>query len=421
VRASKCRIGFLSTRLAGTDGVSLEAGKWRHVLRGLGHECVCLCGETDWPADKAWIVPEAHFEHPDVAAINGALFDEKNRTPELARRVFHLKEHLKDRLRAFVSETGVQLLVAENALSLPMNLPLGLAVAEYIAETSLPTVGHHHDFWWERTRYAGAPARDYLCAAFPPTLGAIQHVVINSVSARELSFRAGVGGIQIPNVMDFDSPPGPPDGYAADMREQLGIAQDDCLLLQPTRIVPRKRIERAIELAKRLQDRCVIVVSHEAGDEGREYHRYLHDLADLLGVRLLTCSERFDHRRGKAADGGKVYSIADAYQQADLVTYTSIVEGFGNAFLETVYYKRPVVMGAYEIFQLDIRPKGFQLIVFEEFIEERIVEEARRLLHEPATASAWVERNYELGRRFYSYRVLEKRLESLIGQCLGTD
>jgi glycosyltransferase involved in cell wall biosynthesis len=421
MRASQCRIGFLSPRLAGTDGVSLEADKWRQVLTALGHECVCLCGESDWPADKVCLVPEAHFEYPEAAGINRALFDEKNRTPELARRIFKLKEHLKDKIRAFVSETSVELLVVENALSLPMNLPLGLAISEYIGETSLPTIGHHHDFWWERTRYAGAPVQDYLRAAFPPTLGAVEHVVINSVAARELSFRAGVGAHLIPNVMDFDSPPDARDDYAADMREQLGIARDEYLLLQPTRIVPRKRIERAIELARRLEEKCVLVVSHEAGDEGQEYQRYLCAFADLLGVRLLTCAERFDHRRRRTSDGGKVYSIADAYQEADLVTYTSIVEGFGNAFLETVYYKRPVVMGAYEIFQLDIQPKGFQLVVFQEFIEERVVREACRLLHEPGTTSEWTRKNFELGRRFYSYRVLEKRLDALIGHCLGTD
>jgi hypothetical protein len=32
------RIGFVSTRLAGTDGVSLETDKWERVLAELGYE-----------------------------------------------------------------------------------------------------------------------------------------------------------------------------------------------------------------------------------------------------------------------------------------------------------------------------------------------------------------------------------------------
>ena len=36
---SKVRIGFVSTRFAGKDGVSLEVEKWVSVLEGMGHEC----------------------------------------------------------------------------------------------------------------------------------------------------------------------------------------------------------------------------------------------------------------------------------------------------------------------------------------------------------------------------------------------
>ncbi len=33
------RIGFISTRFQGTDGVTLEARKWAHILSGMGHTC----------------------------------------------------------------------------------------------------------------------------------------------------------------------------------------------------------------------------------------------------------------------------------------------------------------------------------------------------------------------------------------------
>jgi len=32
-------IGFISTRIAGTDGVSLEIAKLATILRRLGHDC----------------------------------------------------------------------------------------------------------------------------------------------------------------------------------------------------------------------------------------------------------------------------------------------------------------------------------------------------------------------------------------------
>ena len=42
------RIGFISTRFHGTDGVSLEASKWGKVLeKDLGHECFWFGGKLD--------------------------------------------------------------------------------------------------------------------------------------------------------------------------------------------------------------------------------------------------------------------------------------------------------------------------------------------------------------------------------------
>ena len=414
----KEHIGFVSTRLAGTDGVSLETVKWSNALCALGHECFYFAGESDWPADRTYLVPEAHFKHPEIENLNADLFDNYTRSPQTSQRVQELKEHLKGHISEFVRRFDLHLLIVENALSLPMNVPLGLAIAEFIAENYFPTVAHHHDFAWERERYAVTAADDYLRAAFPPTLRSIHHVVINSFAGRQLALRTGAASTLIPNVMDFDSPPAEPDGYESDLRSALGIDPGEYLLLQPTRIVPRKRIERALELARRLGRKCVVVVSHASGDEGGAYEAYLREYARLLHVRLLLASDRINHSRGQTADGHKIYSMADAYYQADLVTYPSTVEGFGNAFLEAIYYRRPIVMSTYDIFKADIRPKGFQVIGFTDFIGEDTVRQAKAALRDPDLVADMTERNYELGRVYYSYRTLEARLNSLVSQRL---
>ena len=182
--------------------------------------------------------------------------------------------------------------------------------------------------------------------------------------------------------------------------------------------MPRKRIERAIELARRLETPCSLVITHGSGDEGDDYRVYLEDYARLLGVRVLFAQEHFAPDRRTTADGCKCYSLADAYQHADLVTYPSRVEGFGNAFLEAIYYRRPLVMCRYEIFKTDIWPKGFQVIGFDSYIDHGAVQRARDVLGHPAEVEAMVEHNYALGRKHYSYSVLRKRLRMLIDQCL---
>jgi glycosyltransferase involved in cell wall biosynthesis len=413
------RIGFVSTRLAGTGGVSLETRKWSHILASLGHECFYFAGESDWPEACSYVVSEAHFNHPEIRALNADLFDHSTRSPQTSQRIQALQWHLKAHLYEFVRSFDVGLLIVENALSIPMNIPLGLALAELIAETHLPTIGHHHDFAWERKRFKVTAASDYQLGAFPPILPSVYHVVINSYAARQLALRTGVSSMLIPNVMDFDTPPPAPDAYSSAVQPALGIAPDDYLLLQPTRVVPRKRIEQAIELARRLNSKCTLVVSHSSGDEGTAYETYLRTLADLLDVRLLFASDVIGYERGQVSDGRRVFTLADIYQQANLVTYPSTVEGFGNAFLEAIYYRRPIVMSTYEIFRRDIEPKGFRVIGFEDFITEETVRQAQAILRDPALAAEMTRHNYELGRRYYSYRVLEKSLVVLLNQMLG--
>lgn len=417
---NKRHIGFVSTRLAGTDGVSLETRKWANLLTELGYECFFFAGESEWPEERSYVVAEAHFDHPEIRALNVDLFDDYVRSPETSQWVERFKQHLKVHLYSFVQTFDLDLLIVENALAIPMHIPLGLALTELIAETNMPTVGHHHDFAWERARFKVSAASDYQLGAFPPILPSVRHVVINSYAARQLALRTGARSTLIPNVMDFGSPPPrEPDDYAADLRSALDIPSDAYLLLQPTRIVPRKQIEHAIELTRRLDTRCVLLISHASGDEGSSYEAYLRDYAELMGVNVVFAVNLVNHHRGQTPDGRKVYSLADVYLQSDLVTYPSRVEGFGNAFLEAIYYRRPIVISTYEIFMTDIRPKGFKVIGFTDFITEDTVRQTQAVLRDPDLAAEMVEHNYELGRRYYSYHTLEKRLVALMSEALG--
>jgi hypothetical protein len=90
------------------------------------------------------------------------------------------------------------------------------------------------------------------------------------------------------------------------------------------------------------------------------------------------------------------------------------VEGFGNAFLETIYYRRPIVISTYEIYRRDIQPKGFRVIEFGDFITEDTIHQAQAVLRDPALAAEMTAHNYELGYRYYSYRVLENCLVVLM-------
>ena len=413
------RIAFVSTRFSTNDGVSLETQKWAHVLNELGHQIFYFAGLCDRPPEVSYVVPEAHFDHPEIREIHNLAYHLRVRPFSVTRRIRELQWHLKQQLYKFIEQFGIELLIVENALSIPMNIPLGLALTELIAETGLPTIGHHHDFAWERKRFLSNCVNDFLDMSFPPRLPTIKHVVINSLAANQIARRKGVGSSVIPNVMDFDHPPAPPDEYTVSLRADIGIAPGEYFFLQPTRVVRRKGIEHAIELVKRVGVKAHLVISHESGDEGDEYKEHVRSFAELFGVDVVFSSDVIGVTRGTTPDGRKIYSLEDIYPYSDIVTYPSIMEGFGNAFLEAIYFRKPLVVNNYTIYSTDIEPKGFKAIQFEGFITEDTVRHVKTVLEHPDLAASMAEHNYNLAKKFFSYRVLRQQLDALLVSFFG--
>lgn len=436
------RIGVVSTRLAGTDGVSLESAKWEATFERHGATCFYFAGELDRPEERSHLVPHAFYRHPDIQAINDVayagtsevtaaadaehplvhrrdFFSPYVRPPTITRRIEELKADLKAELYRFMNRFDLDLLSVENALAIPLNIPLGLALTEVIAETGIPVLAHHHDFVWERQRFAVNCVGDYIAAAFPPDLPSVWHVVINTIQAQQLAWRRGMTARVVPNVIDFETPPPALDDYARGARAALGVAAGEKLILQPTRVIQRKGIEHAIELTRRLELPATLVISHAADDEGTEYSQRVREFAELLDVHVRFESDLVTVERDMTADGRPTYTLDDIYPQADLVTYPSSIEGFGNAFLEAIYYRRPLVVNRYSVYETDIKPRGFKVVEFENYITEASLDSARRLLQEPDLAEEWATTNFELGRRHFSFSVLDLRLGDLLAECFA--
>jgi len=414
------RIGFISTRFAGNDGVSLESAKWAQLLWDLGHISYWYGGRLDRAGDVSLCVPEAHFNHPANQWINERILGQTRRPRSVTRRIHELASYLKDSLYRFVERFDIDVLILQNVVSIPMHVPLGIAVTEFIAESRLPTIAHHHDFYWERVRFQNTAVGDYLDMAFPPRLRGIQHVVINQRQREELSWRKGIPSNLIPNILDFETPPPPVDDYSAALRREIGIGPDDVLILQPTRVVPRKGIEHAIKLAAALgSTRHKLVISHEAGDEGLVYLEVLKELAGEAGVDVRFIADRIGDVRQRDLEGRKIYTLWDLYPHADLVTFFSGYEGFGNALLEAIYFKVPVVTNRYEVFTLDIEPKGFRIPAIENVLTRRVIDEVRRLLEDEDHRREAVEHNHAIAGKFFSYSVARRKLAMLITNIMG--
>ena len=412
-------VGFISTRLAGTDGVSLETWKWADVFKKEGFNCYYFAGELDTPPACSYLAEKAHFTHPAIVDIFENCFGVRVRGRYITQQIQKVKKELKDHLYQFIEKFNIDIIVPENVLAIPLNLPLGIAITEIISEIGIPTIAHHHDFYWERERFLTNSVWEYLNMAFPPHLNPIKNVVINSSADNQLSLRTGISPTIIPNVMDFENPPPPPDEYTKDVRRDLGIEDDELFILQPTRVVQRKGIEHAVELVNRLGRKAKLVISHAAGDEGLDYYERIRDFSRLLNVNTVFVSRIINEKRGTTSDGRKVYTLDDIYPYADLVTYPSNYEGFGNAFLEAIYYRKPIAVNNYSIYTTDIKPKGFKVIEIKGFVTQKTVDQARRVLDDADFRENMANHNYEIALRYYSYSVLHQKLKTLIMDCLG--
>lgn len=411
------RIAFISTRIAGTDGVSLEIDKWSRIIERVGFECFYIAGSSNHPPEKTAIIEEAHFEHPAVIDISRRSFGTEERTSELSDDILNMARVIRDKINIALEQFQIDAIIAENALTLPMNIPLGVAIVHSVLEKGIGCLAHHHDFYWERDRYLISAIDDILRYAYPPALPQIQHVVINTLASQEFSRRTGLSCRIIPNVMDYASPPPEPDDYARQFREELGLARDDILILQPTRVVARKGIEHSVELARRLDPkRAKLVITHATGDEGDAYTTRIRDVAKFLNVELIFANDRIAHERGTDQGGRKIFSIGDAYSQADLIAYPSEYEGFGNAFLEAVYYKKPIICNRYSIFRTDIEPCGFHPVLFERYLTTDTVENVRRILTDRDYRRKIVKHNYQVAARFFGFHVVEQELRTILSR-----
>jgi glycosyltransferase involved in cell wall biosynthesis len=415
MKTTGINIGFVSTRFAGTDGVSLESNKWADVLQATGHRCYWYAGELETDRANSMLVPEAHFKFEKNKWINRQVFGSKYRQPEVTDTLHHHRSLLKNKLRQFIQLFGIELLIVENALSIPLNIPLGLAITEVISETGIPTIAHHHDFFWERSRFSENAVGEYLQMAFPPVLENIKSVVINSNAQQELAHRRGIAADIIPNVLDFETPPIVDDQKLKNYRELIGITEDDTVILQPTRIIKRKGIEMAVDLVRVLDiPHCKLVISHDADDEGSQYGKWLTEYARSCAVDLRIVNSAVRSPWATPEGDGNRLSLWDIYPLADMITLPSRNEGFGNALLEGIYFKKPILVNRYRNFIKDIEPLGFDLISIDGYVDSEAVESVKNILVNPQHLNRMTEQNYQIASKNYSYSVLEKRLNHLV-------
>ena len=181
----------------------------------------------------------------------------------------------------------------------------------------------------------------------------------------------------------------------------------------------RKGIEVAIELVRRLANpKIKLFITGTARDDPRQayYNELVKQVEDLdLGSQVFFVADRVQNVRSKTADGKKIYSLSDAYAYARAMTYFSTYEGFGNAYVEAVLARVPIFVNNYKpVYWPDIGSLGFKTVQLEDNnLTDEAVEGMREIINNPALAREIGDYNFELGKKHFSFEVLQEKLEQL--------
>lgn len=328
--------------------MSVVAGAWQRTLERLGFRTTTVAGEG--PVDR--LVPGLAIDAaapPSVDEVVDALVD-------------------------------VDLVVVENLLTIPLNLPASRVVAA--ALRGRPALLHHHDPPWHRARFAHV-------TELPADDPSWRHVAISRLAATELAER-GIRADVVYNAIELDDAAGADDGAA--LRDRLGADPRRPLLLHPVRAIERKDVPRALALTTAVDGTYWLPGPAEEG-----YGATLETVLAAATVPVRRMPFAHDERSA-------------AYAAADAVLYPSTWEGFGIPPLEAAVHRRPVVVGDYPV-AAELRALGFRWLPADD------AEPLRRALADPAALDDDLAHNDALVRRDFSMAGLEAALAEILGRA----
>ncbi len=437
-------------KVGGTDGVSLEMDKWKNIFNKMGHNVIMLGGEMDnkiiYPSlyHNSQIARDFYF----YSFQNKPVFKDEE---EYKEKVYHQVEKCEKIIEKFVDENNIDLVIAQNVWSVAMNIAVAIALENVIERQHLKVLAQHHDFFWERKAgvHYGCDFAQYISKKYlPPVNPTYKHVVINQQGHDTLFRRKNLESTIVPNVFDFRAPLWEKDSFNKGFKKDIGLSDDDIIILQATRIVDRKAIELAIDVVssmnkfkdslinKTLYDGrtfnknsnfVLLLAGYDGDDESGTYLNKLKTKAKLKNVDLKVISSKVAHTREDKDE--KIYSLWDTYVFADIISYPSYWEGWGNQFLEGLFAKKPMIVFEYPVFITDIKEKGFDYISLGSsyetdkntdlvYINDEIIDKAAMkafdYLFDKNKRQNSVDKNFEIGKKYFSMESLYNQLTAIL-------
>ena len=475
MKLNELRIGIIHSLIGKNDGVSIVIDQTveamsKHLDINLGnffflaaHSSPRFNAQTN---DVFWHKSEAHkqilinFNNPDTEGLDELIHE----------NALYAKKVIQE----WVDENDIDLIIAHNT-SHPYNFITAVGLGYYIEELRNDDIiwpkllVWWHDSYFERTIFSNPNPviKKYLRylpgSAYVNGIAFINNQQIDlgkkvfqqdnsAILDKFFKYRTTV----VPNTteipwkwehLEADSETiicPSQDNYNNDFMKDIGLIQqvesrgftldETVFLLQHTRVVPRKKIELAIDLAfelekkykKNNQNKCVaVIVSGHSGDEQNHYlnNLYVHYTklckTNLDSNVILIFGEHniLSHRDiivdKKFYSFAEIPSIIAAY--GGIGTYFSDVEGFGNNLLEMMSFALPAVINKYEVYKQEIEKYGFDLPAIDGGgVTEELVDSAYKLLTDIPYRNKVVKHNLKILKEKFDHKIIAEKLEPII-------
>jgi glycosyltransferase involved in cell wall biosynthesis len=433
-------------RVGKTDGVSLEIALWKDILEKAGHK-VYLCAGPGSVGTDFLIRYFDYHDDPKIAALDSYAFGHNPKafpSPEtFVRELTACAFDLKKNFDAVIRQAKPDWAIVSNVFSLGENLPAAEALAKSLLENKVRSLFVHHDFYWEHQRCqnpVNSLVVNYQENYCPPKAPFFLHACINSLSRAELYRRKKIRSFILPDSFDFSRPLQDRGAQGAKFLRKYKLSFEDLVILQATRVISRKGIEIAIDFVAELsrperlkaletrglyngqgfdcnRHKLALVIAGYAEKQDFDYRNKLERYAQEKKINCVFLDGTVNSFGPNDRTAKENLNLLDLYIYADLITYPSLHEGFGNQFLEAVFSRTPIAMFEYPVFKADIKPKGFEIINFGDQYEtnpktglvtlpEGIIaaaaDEAVEILTDPDRYKNLTEENFQIGKKYYS-------------------
>lgn len=385
--APEREIGGVETVIRNHAKILGQEGYTTHLIYGTG-------GELDYHNVHEHEIPLLSPRNPEIERIQDDLLGKGS-----SERFESAKEEIKQGLLKVIE--GVHVCMVHNIPSMPYNFAATAAINDIADESGIKMIFWVHDSAIIR------PAWEDRIGDFPLTLlhhkgTHVKYVTPTHARARELDnspepyrIPASMTTV-IPNGIDIEEYL-KIDRVTKRLMTRLGLSFEDHIIVTPVRVTPRKNIELALSVAgklKHLMDpshRIRLIITgppdHQAVKMGVEYLDYLQDLIKKLGLQenVTFCHDMIAREREYKRGTVVKWSVADAYNIADVIFVPSKEEGFGLPVIEAGAARKPIFCSRISpfrelirddlegyMFSLDDDPEDIALRIYRYIMESKV-------------------------------------------------